>query len=103
MGTVDNIHKCWYCLNSGALFVNYWPPQSKYIARLKKVADKRKLEQELVYERKVQREMEQEGIDPDKTEAYLTGAYRQKLIERKEMEEELRKEEEIDSKLTEGH
>ncbi len=73
--------------------------QSKYIAHLKKMADKRKLEQELIYERKVQREMEREGQDPDKTEAYLTGAYRQKLLERKALEEELKKEEEIESRF----
>ncbi len=73
------------------------PTQPKYISQLKKVAEKRKLEQELIYERKVQRDMEKEGLDAEDTEAYHTSAYRKKLEERKAMEEELRKEEEIES------
>ena len=69
--------------------------QPKYIAQLKKVAEKRKLEQEIIYERKVQRDIEMEG-ESENNEAYLTSAYRRKLEERKQMEEELKREEEIE-------
>lgn len=64
--------------------------QSKYIGNLKKVADRRKLEQDIIYERKVQREMEQEGTEYGEKDTFLTSAYRQKLEERKKLEEELK-------------
>lgn len=70
--------------------------QPKYIAQLKKMAEKRKLEQEIIYERKVQRDIEKEGLESEDNEAYLTSAYRRKLEERKQMEEELEREEEIE-------
>lgn len=66
--------------------------QPKYIYQLKKTAEKRKLEQEIVYERKVQREMEKEGGDFKDKDTFLTSAYRKKLEERRKMEEELRRE-----------
>lgn len=64
--------------------------QSKYIAKLKKVAERRQVEQDIIYERKVQREMEQEGKDYGDKDTFLTTAYRQKLEERKKLEEELK-------------
>lgn len=64
--------------------------QSKYIEKLKKVADRRKLEQDIIYERKVQREMEKEGKEYGDKDTFLTSAYRQKLEERKQLEEELK-------------
>lgn len=64
--------------------------QSKYIAGLKKVAERRKLEQDIIYERKVQREMEQEGKDYGDKDTFLTSAYRKTLEERKKFEEELK-------------
>jgi hypothetical protein len=60
---------------------------------LKKTAERRKLEQDIIYERKVQRDMEKEGKEYGDKETFLTSAYRQKLEERKKMEEELKQEE----------
>lgn len=56
------------------------------------MAERRKLEQEIIYERKVQREMEQEGIEYGDKDTFLTSAYRKKLEERKLVEEELKRE-----------
>lgn len=64
--------------------------QSKYISKLKKVAERRKVEQDIIYERKVQREMEQEGKEYGDKDTFLTGAYRKKLEERQKLEEELK-------------
>lgn len=60
---------------------------------MKKTAERRKLEQDIIYERKVQREMEKEGKEYGDKETFLTSAFRQKLEERRKMEEELRQEE----------
>ena len=68
--------------------------QPKYIYNLKKTAERRKIEQDIIYERKVQRDMEKEGKDFSDKDTFLTSAYRRKLEERKQMEEELRREEE---------
>ena len=54
------------------------------------MADRRKLEQDIIYERKVQREMEQEGKEYGDKDTFLTSAYRRKLEERKQLEEELK-------------
>ena len=51
------------------------------------------MEQDIIYERKVQREMEKEGKEYGDKETFLTSAYRKKLEERKKMEEELKQEE----------
>lgn len=64
--------------------------QSKYISKLKKVADRRKLEQDIIYERKVQREMEREGLEHEDKDTFLTSAYRRKLEERRQLEAELK-------------
>ncbi len=56
------------------------------------MAEKRKLEQDIIYERKVQREVEQEKEEFGEKETYVTSAYRKKLEERRELEEELRRE-----------
>ena len=61
---------------------------------MKKTAERRQLEQEIIYERKVQREIEKEGMEYGDKDTFLTSAYRRKLEERKKMEEELRREEE---------
>ena len=63
--------------------------QPKYIHKLKKVAERRKLEQEIIYERVVQRDMEKEGGQSE-GDTFLTSAYRKKLQERKMLEEELK-------------
>lgn len=52
------------------------------------------MEQEIIYERKVQRDMEKEDKDYGDKDTFLTSAYRKKLEERKQMEEELRREQE---------
>lgn len=56
------------------------------------------MEQEIIYERKVQRDMEKEGKEYGDKDTFLTSAYRKKLEERKQMEEELRREEEKEGK-----
>ena len=70
------------------------PSQPKYIQALKRSAERRKLEKEIIEERRVQKEMEKDEDMFGEKEMFLTSAYRQKLTERREMEEELRKEEE---------
>ena len=70
--------------------------QPKYIAALKKTADRRKIEQDIIYERKVQREMEAESDQFGDKDAFVTSAYKKKLAERKIMEAELEKEAAID-------
>lgn len=47
------------------------------------------MEQDIIYERKVQREMEQEGKEYGDKDTFLTSAYRKKLEERKILEKEL--------------
>ena len=54
------------------------------------MAERRKLEQEIIYERKVQRELEREGKQAEEQETFLTSAYRNKLEERRQLEEELK-------------
>ena len=63
---------------------------------MKKTAERRKIEQDIIYERKVQRDMEKEGKEYGDKDTFLTSAYRKKLEERKIMEEELRQEEKRD-------
>ena len=53
--------------------------------------------QDIAYERKVQREMESDENKFEDKESFVTAAYKKTLEERKEMEETLRKEEELDS------
>ena len=67
------------------------------------MAEKRKLEQEIVYERKVQREMESEGGDFEDKDTFVTSAYRKKLEERRKMEEELLKEDAIEGTPLSGY
>jgi coiled-coil domain-containing protein 55 len=65
--------------------------QSKYIEALKEKAEQRKREQDIVFERKVQKERSKEDhlyADKDK---YVTAAYRKKLEEEKKWLEEERR------------
>eukprot|EP00731_Ephydatia_muelleri_P023690 Em0015g1273a len=64
----------------------------KYIAVLKKTADRRKIEQDIIYERKVQREMEVDNDQFGDKDAFVTSGYKKKLAERKILEAELEKE-----------
>ena len=69
---------------------------------MKRTSELRKIEQELAYERKVQKERETEDETFADKDAFMTGAYRKKLEERAEIEEKLRREEEIESKFIVG-
>ena len=71
--------------------------QPRYIAALKRAAEERKLEQDIMFERKVQKEREQEGTMFADKEAFMTSSYKRAMLERAEMEERLRKEAEVES------
>ena len=73
--------------------------QPKYIQALKKAAERRKLEGELVYEHQAQRELEKEANDFRDKESFLTSGYKKKLEERRVLEEELAKEAEFEGLL----
>ncbi|KAJ0061544.1 hypothetical protein NL108_005751, partial [Boleophthalmus pectinirostris] len=64
----------------------------KYIHQLMKAVEERKKEQERREERKIQKEREAEGEQFADKEAYVTSAYKQKLLERKEEEEREKRE-----------
>ena len=66
---------------------------------MKRTSELRKIEQELAYERKIQKERETEDETFADKDAFMTGAYRKKLEERAEIEEKLRREEEIESEF----
>ncbi len=63
------------------------------------MAEKRKIEQEIIYERKVQREVEEEKEEFGDKETFVTSAYRGKLEERRVLEEELRREAAVEGVL----
>eukprot|EP00794_Sanderia_malayensis_P013875 gene13875-15323_t len=69
----------------------------KYIANLLKSAEFRKREEERRIERKVDKERQKEGDEFADKEAFVTSAYRQKMIERAEEEERLKRQEAIDA------
>lgn len=66
--------------------------QPKYIHALKKAAERRKLEGELVYEHMAQREIEKDQEQFKDKESFVTSAYKEKLAERRALEEELARE-----------
>lgn len=66
--------------------------QPKYIHALKRAAERRKLEGELVYEHQAQREIEKDKEQFIDKESFVTSGYKKKLAERKALEEELAKE-----------
>lgn len=66
--------------------------QSKYIAALKEKAEQRKREQDIIYERKLQKERSKEDHLYGDKDKFVTSAYRKKLEEeRKWLEEEKRR------------
>ena len=67
-------------------------PQPKYIHALKKAAERRKLEGELVYEHLAQKEIEKDAEQFKDKESFVTSAYKKKLVERRKLEEELARE-----------
>ncbi|XP_053187497.1 nuclear speckle splicing regulatory protein 1 [Scomber japonicus] len=71
----------------------------KYIHQLMKAVEDRKKEQERREERKIQKEREAEGEKFADKEAYVTSAYRQKLLEQKEEQEREKREAEMEAAL----
>jgi coiled-coil domain-containing protein 55 len=61
--------------------------QSKYIDKLLHAAATRKIENELVLERKAQKEREAEGEAFGDKEAFVTTAFKQKMLERQRYEQ----------------
>eukprot|EP01122_Echinamoeba_exundans_P009084 TRINITY_DN3134_c0_g1_i1.p1 TRINITY_DN3134_c0_g1~~TRINITY_DN3134_c0_g1_i1.p1 ORF type:complete len:313 (-),score=87.49 TRINITY_DN3134_c0_g1_i1:324-1262(-) len=70
----------------------------KYIGNLLAKAEERKRQADLVYEKKLQRELEAEKELFGETEAFITPAYKEKLEENRRFEEEQRRKEEEDEK-----
>ncbi|XP_024121928.1 nuclear speckle splicing regulatory protein 1 isoform X1 [Oryzias melastigma] len=71
----------------------------KYIHQLMKAVDERKKEQERREERKIQKEREAEGEKFADKDAYVTSAYKKKLLEREEELEREKREAEIEAAL----
>uniref|UniRef100_A0A672FBY5 Nuclear speckle splicing regulatory protein 1 n=1 Tax=Salarias fasciatus TaxID=181472 RepID=A0A672FBY5_SALFA len=71
----------------------------KYIHQLMKAVEDRKKEQERREERKIQKEREAEGEQFADKEAYVTSAYKQKLLEQKEEQERERREAAMEAAL----
>ncbi|KAJ8391429.1 hypothetical protein AAFF_G00089030 [Aldrovandia affinis] len=71
----------------------------KYITHLLHAVEERKKEQERRDERKIQKEREMEGEEFKDKDAFVTSAYRQKLLERQEEEEKLKKEAALEAAL----
>lgn len=69
----------------------------KYINKLLQTAERRKRENERRIERQVQKEREQEGEEFKDKESFVTSAYRKKLEEMKELEEQERREDYLES------
>ena len=59
---------------------------------LKRAAERRKLEGELMYEHQAQREIEKDKEQFKDKESFVTSGYKKKLAERKALEEELARE-----------
>jgi hypothetical protein len=70
--------------------------QPRYIQSLLKQAERRKREQERRLEREVQKEREAEGDEFKDKEEFITSAYRKKLEEFKKLDEEERRQDQID-------
>ena len=68
----------------------------KYIASLKKSAEQRKKEQEIIFERKMKKEVDQDKNLFEDKDAFVTPSYRKVLEERKAEEERLRKKDELE-------
>jgi len=68
--------------------------QPRYIQAILDKTKERKREQDLIYDRKLQREKEAEGALFGDKEKFITAAYKQKLIEQKKWQEEEAKREE---------
>lgn len=73
--------------------------EPKYIVGIMKAAAKRKMEFERVQDRKIQKEREEEGDLWKDKEVFVTAAYRKKMEERQKIEEEERRQEQIENLL----
>ncbi|XP_070838441.1 nuclear speckle splicing regulatory protein 1 isoform X1 [Chaetodon trifascialis] len=71
----------------------------KYIHQLMRAVEDRKKEQERREERKIQKEREAEGEQFADKEAYVTSAYKQKLLEQKEEQEREKREAAMEAAL----
>ncbi|OTF77417.1 nuclear speckle splicing regulatory protein 1-like protein, partial [Euroglyphus maynei] len=71
----------------------------KYIGNLLKMAETRKLEQEIRLERKIQKEREQEGDEYKDKESFVTSSYREKLEQMRKTHEEMEKQDAIEKLL----
>ena len=80
----------WLALHILSAVVIFFQP--KYIHALKRAAERRKLEGELVYEHQAQREIEKDAEQFRDKESFVTSGYKKKLAERKALEEELARE-----------
>eukprot|EP00118_Oscarella_pearsei_P001473 m.7539 g.7539 ORF g.7539 m.7539 type:complete len:343 (+) comp18947_c0_seq1:16-1044(+) len=69
----------------------------KYIDKLKRAAEKRKIDYERMVERKAQREREKEGDKFDDKEAFVTTAYKEKMKRLAEEEEKEKKKDALES------
>lgn len=74
----------------------------KYIQMIQKRAEQRKIEQEIIYERKLEKEREAEGEEYKDKPKFITSAYKEELMKRQKWKEEeaarLAKEEDITKK-----
>ena len=73
--------------------------QPKYITSLLKMAEVRKREEERRVERKVQKEREEEGNQFADKEAFVTSAYKKKMLEQQALEEKERREAAMEGEL----
>lgn len=74
--------------------------QPKYISGLLKMAEVRKREEERRIERKVQKEREEEGNQFADKEAFVTAAYKKKMLEQQALEEKERQEAAMEGTLS---
>ena len=74
--------------------------QPKYISGLLKMAEVRKREEERRIERKVQKEREEEGNQFADKEAFVTAAYKKKMLEQQALEEKERREAAMEGTLS---
>jgi predicted Holliday junction resolvase-like endonuclease len=71
---------------------------SKYIAQLKDKAEQRKREQDIIYERKLQKERNKEDHLFGDKEKFVTSAYRKKLEEQQKWLEEEKRRQRLEEK-----
>ena len=74
--------------------------QPRYMQKLLQSAEQRRHQQERRIERQVQQEREREGDEFADKEQFVTEAYRQRLLERKQEEEQERRIKQIEGEAT---